>query len=164
LRDVVEEVAVVGDRDDGARIGGQMGFEPLHAFGVEIPGAAMIQLLLQRTHFGYQRVGVVVGEAGGDLGIAGQQRFGIGDTGSDIAEHVVTLVEDRLLRQQPHGDVRRWPCVPVRRLPEPGHTRNRVDFPAPLGPTTPILAPGRNDRVTSSRITLSPRTTRARLS
>lgn len=31
-----------------------------------------------------------------------------------------------------------------------------VDLPAPLGPTTPIFAPGRKFRVTSSRITLSP--------
>ena len=89
--------------------------------GVEIPGVAVVQLLLQRTHFGHQRVAVVVGEAGGDIGVAGQQRLGIGDTGADIAEHVVTLVEDGLLRQQPHRDVRRWPCVPVRRLLEPGH-------------------------------------------
>ena len=43
LRDVVEEVAVVGDRDDGARIGGQMGFEPLHAFGVEMVGGLVEQ-------------------------------------------------------------------------------------------------------------------------
>jgi hypothetical protein len=27
-----------------------------------------------------------------------------------------------------------------------------VDLPAPLGPTMPIFAPGRNDMVTSSRI------------
>ena len=31
-----------------------------------------------------------------------------------------------------------------------------LDLPAPLGPTTPIFAPGRKDRVTSSRISLSP--------
>jgi len=43
LRDVVQEVAVVGDRDDGARIGGQMGFEPLHALGVEMVGGLIAQ-------------------------------------------------------------------------------------------------------------------------
>lgn len=37
-----------------------------------------------------------------------------------------------------------------------------VDLPAPFGPTTPILAPGRNDIVTSSRISLSPTALRAR--
>ena len=36
-----------------------------------------------------------------------------------------------------------------------------VDFPAPFGPTTPIFAPGKNDMVTSSRITLSPWALRA---
>src|SRR5215475_6864908 len=34
--------------------------------------------------------------------------------------------------------------------------RSRVDLPVPLGPTTPILAPCRNDNVTLSRTTLSP--------
>ena len=33
---------------------------------------------------------------------------------------------------------------------------SRVDLPVPLGPTTPILAPCRNERVTLSRTTLSP--------
>src|SRR5688572_17452780 len=33
---------------------------------------------------------------------------------------------------------------------------NSDDFPVPLGPTTPILAPWRNERVTLSRTTLSP--------
>jgi hypothetical protein len=36
-----------------------------------------------------------------------------------------------------------------------------VDFPAPFGPTTPIFAPGRKLRVTSSRMTLSPCALRA---
>ena len=37
-----------------------------------------------------------------------------------------------------------------------------VDLPAPFGPTTPIFAPGKNDIVTSSRISLSPCALRAR--
>jgi hypothetical protein len=37
-----------------------------------------------------------------------------------------------------------------------------VDFPAPLGPTMPIFAPGRNAIVTSSRMSLSPTALRAR--
>jgi hypothetical protein len=36
-----------------------------------------------------------------------------------------------------------------------------LDFPAPFGPTTPILAPGRKARVTSSRMTFSPCALRA---
>ncbi len=38
---------------------------------------------------------------------------------------------------------------------------SRLDLPAPLGPTTPILAPGRKASVTSSRTTLSPCALRA---
>ena len=34
--------------------------------------------------------------------------------------------------------------------------RSTLDLPAPLGPTTPIFAPGKNDNVTLSRMTLSP--------
>ena len=36
--DIVEEVAVVGDGDDGAFVTLQMFFEPLHGFGVEVVG------------------------------------------------------------------------------------------------------------------------------
>src|SRR5215475_470439 len=38
----------------------------------------------------------------------------------------------------------------------PAMMRSRLDFPAPLGPTTPILAQGRKESVTSSSTTLSP--------
>jgi hypothetical protein len=43
----------------------------------------------------------------------------------------------------------------------PAMIRSRVDLPAPFGPTTPILAPGRKASVTSSRTTLSPCALRA---
>ena len=43
----------------------------------------------------------------------------------------------------------------------PAMMRSRLDFPAPFGPTTPILAPGRKLSVTSSRTTLSPCALRA---
>jgi len=89
--------------------------------------------------------------------------LGFGDTGADIAEHVVSLVEDGLLRQQPTEMSGAGRASPFDGCSNPAITRSRVDFPAPLGPT-PILAPGRNDRVASSRITLSPHTTRARFS
>src|SRR3954469_6237721 len=38
----------------------------------------------------------------------------------------------------------------------PAMMRSSEDLPVPLGPTTPIFAPCRNDRVTLSRTTLSP--------
>jgi hypothetical protein len=45
---------------------------------------------------------------------------------------------------------------PLEGWSSPAMMRRTVDLPAPFGPTTPIFAPGRNDSVTSSRITLSP--------
>jgi hypothetical protein len=51
---------------------------------------------------------------------------------------------------------------PFEAVSRPAMIRSTVDFPAPFGPTTPILAPGRNARVTSSRMTLSPCALRAR--
>jgi hypothetical protein len=39
---------------------------------------------------------------------------------------------------------------------KPAMIRKTLDLPAPFGPTTPIFAPGRKFRLTSSRITLSP--------
>ena len=38
LGDVVEEVAVVSDGDDGARVGGQVLLQPQHGLGVEVVG------------------------------------------------------------------------------------------------------------------------------
>ena len=38
LGDVVEEVAVVGDRQDGARVALEVALEPLHGLGVEVVG------------------------------------------------------------------------------------------------------------------------------
>jgi hypothetical protein len=38
----------------------------------------------------------------------------------------------------------------------PAMIRSTLDLPAPFGPTTPIFAPGRKARVTSSRMSLSP--------
>ncbi len=43
----------------------------------------------------------------------------------------------------------------------PAMTLRSVDLPMPLGPTTPILAPGKNESDTSSRMTLSPAVLRA---
>ncbi len=43
LGDVVQEVPVVGDRQDGARVGGQVLLEPQHALGVEVVGGLVEQ-------------------------------------------------------------------------------------------------------------------------
>src|SRR3954465_11651768 len=44
---------------------------------------------------------------------------------------------------------------PVNSLSTPAMIRSRLDLPAPLGPSTPILAPGRKASVTSLRTCLS---------
>src|SRR3546814_18250524 len=36
--DIIEEIAIVGDKDDVARIIDQMLFQPLHTFGVKVVG------------------------------------------------------------------------------------------------------------------------------
>ena len=41
--DVVEEVAVVGDDQNGARIIAQMAFQPVHALGIEMVGRLVEQ-------------------------------------------------------------------------------------------------------------------------
>ena len=41
--DVVEEVAVVGDDEDGARIVAQVALEPQHRFGIEVVGRLVEQ-------------------------------------------------------------------------------------------------------------------------
>src|SRR3954465_5481626 len=45
---------------------------------------------------------------------------------------------------------------PLLACSSPAMILSSVDLPVPLGPTTPIFAPCRNDRVTLSRTTLSP--------
>ena len=62
------------------------------------------------------------------------------------------------------GSCRRMPTVaplarfasPLFGCSSPAITFSSIDLPAPLGPTTPILAPGKKASVTSSRINLSP--------
>jgi len=44
---------------------------------------------------------------------------------------------------------------PLEIVSSPAMISSTVDLPAPFGPTTPILAPGRNASVTSSRMSLS---------
>ena len=43
LGDVVEEVPVVGDNEDGARIGLEVALEPVHALGIEVVGGLVEQ-------------------------------------------------------------------------------------------------------------------------
>ena len=104
-----------------------------------------------------QLVGVVGRHLLGDLVVLLQQRLGLRDALLDVAEDRLALVQLRLLVEQPDREARasaarrRWTAAP-----RPAIIRSRVDLPVPLGPTTPIFAPGRKASVTSSRMTLSP--------
>ena len=51
---------------------------------------------------------------------------------------------------------------PLLGMSSPAMIFRMVDLPAPFGPTIPIFAPGRNDMVTSSRMSFSPTALRAR--
>ena len=209
LGDVVQEVPVVGDGQDRARVGGQVLLEPLHALGVEVvgrlveqqqvrlgqqqlaqrhpaaltagqmghrlvgrraaqrvhrllelrvdvPGVGGVELLLQLAHLVHQLVGVVGGHQLGDLVVPVElalDRHAL----LDVLADGLGLVQLRLLLQDADGGAGGQERVAVvRPCPSPAMIRKTLDLPAPLGPTTPILAPGRKFSVTSSRMTLSP--------
>ena len=72
--DVVEEVAVVGDDQDGARIVAQVAFQPGHAFGVEMVGrlveqqqVGLVEQQLAQRHAALLAAGEL-----GDLGVVGR--------------------------------------------------------------------------------------------
>ena len=88
--DVVEEVAVVGDGDDGAVVVAQRALEPRHRLGVEVVGGLVEQ---QQVGLGQQQAAqrdaalLAAGE-GGDVGVAGREAQGVhGDL--DLAVEVV---------------------------------------------------------------------------
>lgn len=112
--------------------------------GVDVPGIGGVDLFLELTHFFHQRfkVSVRVGHLIADLVIADH-------LGVDLAQAFLDITQDRLVL------IERRPCW---RIPTeyPGLSRASplegssipamifriVDLPAPLGPSTPILAPG----------------------
>ncbi len=174
LRDVVEEVPVVGDGHHTPRVLLQVLLEPLHALGVQvvgrlveeeqvrllqqqfaqghppalaagqdtdisvtrwapqrvhrllelrvqIPGLAVVELLLQPAHLVEKFVGVVHRHLLGDLVEPLQHRLGLGNAFLDVAEHGLVLVESRLLLEDAHRVAGAEGRVAVRRLVEPGH-------------------------------------------
>ena len=131
--DVVEEIAVVGDDQDGARIVAQMAFEPHHRLGVEMVGRLVEQQqvgLLQQQPAQrdapplaageFRHVGVI-GRAAQrvhrliDLGIEIPQPLGldlvlqlghlVGGLVGIVGRQLVVAVEDRLLRRDALHDV-----------------------------------------------------------
>jgi hypothetical protein len=66
---------------------------------VQVPGIAVIQLLLQPTHLLQQLIGVLRGQLGCDLVVPPDELFGLGDALLHVAEHRLALVQHRFLRQ-----------------------------------------------------------------
>ncbi len=131
--DVVEEIAVVGDDEDGARIVAQVAFEPHHQLGIEVIGRLVEQQqlrLLQKQPAerdtpplaaGKLRHLGIVGRAAQrihrliDLGVEVPQSLGldlvlqlghlVGGLVGIVHRQLVVAVDDRLLRRHPLHDV-----------------------------------------------------------
>ena len=77
--DVIEEVAVVGDRDDGARVLVEVALEPGDAFGVEVVGGLVEEedvVLFEEDFAEGDATNFAAGE-GVDLGVSGGQAHGV---------------------------------------------------------------------------------------
>ena len=92
---------------------------------VEAPGVGAVDAVLHLALLVEQRLHLVVGhrlgEAGGDLVVAVEQRPLLGDAVLDVAAHVLGLVELGLLGQVPDGRAGRDPGLAVRGLVQAGH-------------------------------------------
>jgi hypothetical protein len=153
----------VGDRRVGRRAAERI--HRLLELGVEVPGVGGVDGFLQRSHLGEQcvEVGVGLGHRSSEISL-NRSTFvlDLAEALLHVLEHGLRLVEHGLL----HEDADVKPGVsfasPLLGVSRPAMILRIVDFPAPLGPTMPIFAPGRNAIVTSSRMSLSPTALRAR--
>src|SRR6266568_1603539 len=112
--DVVEEIAVVGDDQDRARIALEMALEPGDRLGVEVVGGLVEQQQVGRfEQEPAQRDAALL--AASSCGSCGRN-----PTRARSAAH----------------------ASPENSVSSPAMIRSSVDFPEPLGPSTPILASG----------------------
>ena len=91
--------------------------------GVEIPGVRGVDLLLQLTHLGHQRieVGVRVGHQFGNLVVAIERPLDVTGPLLDIAQDGLGLVQLGLLHEDADAVARGQPRLPVGRLLQAGH-------------------------------------------
>ena len=112
--------------------------------GVDVPGVAVVELGLHIAHLGHQRVEVGVGLAHRDPELVhpGLQRLDVGDRLLDVLQDGLALGQRRLLQQD--ADLASLASIasPLFGFSIPAISLSSVDLPVPLGPTTPILAPG----------------------
>ena len=176
LGDVVEEVAIVGDGDDGAGVLLEVLLEPLHALGVEVvgrlveqeqvgllqeqlaqrhttllatgehahvgigrgaaqgvhrllelrvevPGIAVVDLLLELAHFRHQgvEVRIGIGHLGRDVVEAVDHGLGLRHALLDVFQDGLGLVEHGLLHEDAHGEARGENRVAIGHLVDAGH-------------------------------------------
>ena len=195
LRHVVQEVPVVGDRDDGPGILLQVLLQPLHALrvqvvgglvqqqqvrlgqqqlaqrdpaalspgqhghigirgraaqcvhgllklAVQVPGVAVIKLLLELAHLVQQLIGVIRRHLLGDLVVLVQQGLGLRHPVLDVAQHGLALIKLRLLAEQPHREAGEQPGIAVGRMLQPGHHLQQGRLARAVGPDHTDLGPG----------------------
>ena len=70
----------------------------------------------------------------------------------DARAHVLGGIELRLLRQKADTDAALRPRLAVEGVVEACHDPQERGLPGPLRPSTPILAPGKNERLMSRRM------------
>ena len=158
--DVVEEVAVVGDDEDGARIIAQMAFEPVYRLGVEMVGRLVEQQQFRRLQQQPAQRHAAALAAGkllhlGIVGRAAQRVHRLVDLGIEIPQSLgldlvlqlrhlvrglvgivgrdfVVAVEDRLLAGQrlPSRSRARF-CRHRAAAPVPGSRHGRLRRPSP---------------------------------
>ena len=125
-------------------IGQLQGVHGLAELGIDIPAVGGINLVLELSHLGHEGVHVAIRVAHllADL----VEAIDLGDHIAKCHAHVLddglVIVERRLLVQDAHGVAGVSLASPLETSSMPAMILSRVDLPIPLGPTTPILAPG----------------------
>jgi hypothetical protein len=109
----------------------------------QVPGAGRFDLALEFCLRLAELlvVGVGIGPRGQYLVVTVDERLGLGDSIHDVAQHVLGRVEHRLLLEQSDGVSGKRRASPEVGSSRPAMMRSKVDLPAPLCPSTPILTP-----------------------
>ena len=90
-------------------------------------------------------VGVGLGERGGDHVEAVEEVAELADAVLDVAAHVLLGIEPGSCDRKPTVAFGSSSATPEDGSSRPAMIRSSVDLPAPLGPSTPIFAPWRNE-------------------
>ena len=183
---VVEEVAVVGDDEDGARIIVQMVFQPGHRFGVEVVGRLVEQQklgLFEQEPAQRDAAALAAGELADvglveraaqrvhrqiDLGVEIPQPLGldlvlelghlVGGLVGIIDGELVVSVDDRLLRRDPLHDIFADRLLPDRvEVPAPSSRRGRLGA-AQASPEYSVSSPAMMRSSVDLPAPLTPRT------